>query len=409
MKKILFLSGLDFKKKSIQVIYKTPEAYVRRGWHVDYIVARDDAPNGNYAYEEVVNIPGVEVERFFWPFANKRAKLKRPFNIILSKISSYLVVIKLILRARRKLQKNDYDIVYGYELQGVLAMHALRIIGALKGVKTISRFQGSFLNEMIEGRQISRLMFNIDAIMAIRFRSDLIIMTNDGTKGDKAVERIKRTKRGEVAFLVNGVDNFILNHDATLRLKGELRFPQSPVFLSVSRLVGWKKVDRNIRLLRTLLDAGVDRFNYIVVGEGAERSNLEKLVVESGLSMHVKFVGAVKHSDVGVYYAAADYFLSMYDSSNVGNPLLEAIKSNLIIVTLNNGDTGSWIEHNKNGLIYDSVEISMRDFASDVLRLMQDQGWNFTIRQEVMKTAKSKLWSWEERLDREVALVGALL
>lgn len=51
MKKILFLSGLDFKDKSIQVIRKTPEAYVNSGWSVHYIVARDTSSKGNYYYE----------------------------------------------------------------------------------------------------------------------------------------------------------------------------------------------------------------------------------------------------------------------------------------------------------------------------------------------------------------------
>ena len=43
----------------------------------------------------------------------------------------------------------------------------------------------------------------------------------------------------------------------------------------------------------------------------------------------------------------------MYTSTNVGNPLLEAIRHNKIIVTLNNGDTGDWIKHRVSGLIYD--------------------------------------------------------
>jgi len=32
---------LDFKEKSIQVIRKTPEAYIEAGWDVHYVVARD--------------------------------------------------------------------------------------------------------------------------------------------------------------------------------------------------------------------------------------------------------------------------------------------------------------------------------------------------------------------------------
>lgn len=65
-RKILFLSALDFKEKSIQVIRKTPEAYVAAGWDVRYIVARDTTRRGNYSYEREINPDGVRIERFAW-------------------------------------------------------------------------------------------------------------------------------------------------------------------------------------------------------------------------------------------------------------------------------------------------------------------------------------------------------
>ncbi len=61
--RILFLSGLDLKQKSIQVIHKTPEAYARRGCYVKYIVSRDTSIRGDYYYEDVINPPGIEVVR----------------------------------------------------------------------------------------------------------------------------------------------------------------------------------------------------------------------------------------------------------------------------------------------------------------------------------------------------------
>ena len=37
-----------------------------------------------------------------------------------------------------------------------------------------------------------------------------------------------------------------------------------------------------------------------------------------------------------------------YERSNLGNPLLESIRMNKLIVTLNNGDTGKLIRHKLN-------------------------------------------------------------
>ena len=46
-RKILFVSALDFKEKSIQVIRKTPEAFAAADWDVDYLTARDYSRRGN--------------------------------------------------------------------------------------------------------------------------------------------------------------------------------------------------------------------------------------------------------------------------------------------------------------------------------------------------------------------------
>lgn len=191
MKKILFLSGLDFKEKSIQIIKKTPESYAQKGWDVTYIVARDNSPTGNYYYEKIVSVPKTNVKRFYWPFPKLRSKLPRIPALLLSKLASLIVVFKLFLYAYKENKKNKFNVIYGYELQGVLAMNLLRPF-LKKEQKTVSRFQGTFLNEMIEKKHKARLFFNFDLILAIWLKSDLIIMTNDGTQGDQAVQKIKK-------------------------------------------------------------------------------------------------------------------------------------------------------------------------------------------------------------------------
>lgn len=198
-KKILFLSALDFKEKSIQVIVKTPQAYADRGWQVDYIVARDNASNGSYFYEAEINPNGINVHRLYWPLGGLRAKLGRYLGLLLNKVASICVVFKLAFKARALLKDNFYDVVYGYEVQGVLALHILKSI-LPKRTKIITRFQGTFLNEMFVNSQYMRILFNIDLVLAIRLSSDLLIMTDDGTQGDQAVKKDQkeRARQNEV-------------------------------------------------------------------------------------------------------------------------------------------------------------------------------------------------------------------
>jgi glycosyltransferase involved in cell wall biosynthesis len=402
MKKVLFLSGLDFKDKSIQVIRKTPEAYVKKGWHVDYIVARDNVEGGNYFYEDEINPSGVHVYRVYWPLLKLRALFSRPFDLLLSKVSSGLVVIKLIYKALKLIKENDYDVVYGYELQGVLAMNLLKPFLS-KSTKKVSRFQGTFLNEMLINKQYLRLFFNLDLLLAIRSNSDLLIMTNDGTQGDKAVQKVKGTKPYRMEFWPNGVDSL------PEQLVSPFEKPAgTTTFMSISRLVGWKKVERNIYLMSALKKLGVNDIKYYIIGDGDQKASLISLTNKLLLNDVVVFVGALKHKDVARYLVNADFFLSMYDSSNVGNPLLEAIRANKIIVTLSNGDTSDWVIHNDNGLIYEPDNIDYDKIAFDIKRVIDNPELKSSILENIKQTEESKLWTWEARLDKEIELVGNL-
>jgi len=402
MKKILFLSALDFKDKSIQVIRKTPEAYSKAGWQVDYVVARDNLVNGNYVYEDEINPEGINVLRIYWPFPRLRNRLGRHFGLLLNKFSSILVVIKIFLKANSLVKKNNYDVIYGYEMQGVLAMNIVKKFTP-KTTKLVSRFQGTFLNAMLLNKEYARLFFNLDLILAIRLDSDLVIMTNDGTQGDQAVKKIKSKKKYNMVFWPNGVDMFPHEVRSPFEKKsGEI------VFMSVSRLVGWKRVDRNIYILKALKEIGFSNFRYYVIGEGGQRPYLEKLVKSLGLDRAVFFVGPLKHKDVISYLLNTDYFLSMYDSSNVGNPLLEAIRANKVVVTLANGDTGTWIHHKYNGLIYDPLNINYAEIARDIHELIRNEDFRYGIIDKVMKTEGEKLCTWEQRLNKEVEAVSEL-
>ena len=62
------------------------------------------------------------------------------------------------------------------------------------------------------------------------------------------------------------------------------------VFLSVSRLEDWKRVDRCIEIVRTLKDQfSFNKFKYIIVGGGKKREELERLVKSYQLEDHVVF------------------------------------------------------------------------------------------------------------------------
>lgn len=399
-KKILFLSAIDFKEKSIQVIRKTPEFYASKGWDVDYIVARDNVSKGNYSYEDEITPVGVNVDRFYWGLLKLRSVDSKYLSLLFSKFASFLVILGLAFRGYKKIKSNSYDVIYGYEFHGVLALLLLKPF--LKNQRIVTRFQGTFVNEMIEKKQWLRLLFNFDLLIALRVRADLTIMTDDGTSGDKALRKIRGLNRlGNLKFWPNGVDK--IDHK---------QWPESTEekikIVSISRLVGWKRVDRCIKVVEALVERGYVNFEYQIIGGGELKHQLESMVDSLGLNSFISFTGPLSHHKALESLKNSQIFFSMYDSSNVGNPLLEAIRANKLIVTLDNGDTGSWIQHKFNGLIYSPDVNYYEQAAIDIIETVNNINVRSSILKKLNETEKNRLWGWSERLGSEESLVRNL-
>ncbi|HHD80491.1 MAG TPA: glycosyltransferase [Campylobacterales bacterium] len=405
-KSILFLSANDFKEKSIQVIRKTPEAYVKDGWDVTYIVARDKSKSGNYFYEKEINPDGVNVIRFYSLFSKLKDKiLNQTLRTIVSKVSGYITILLLTIKAFRILRKKDIDVIYGYEMHGVLSSRLVRLF-SIKNYIYVNRFMGTWLTQYYDKKQYQKLIFNFDQILALKSKSDLCIMTDDGTLGDRALEIFNSKSLSNYRFWSNGVDEQKIPQSDIDKFKEELYLKDEKIFVSVSRLESWKRVDRAIEIISKVKDKNI---KYFIIGDGYLKEDLEKRVKELKIEDKIIFVGAIDNKDVKKYLSIADYFLSLYDLSNVGNPLLEAIRANKIIFTLHNGDTSRWIQHKKNGFIYEINNDLYKSMASDIDKVIADNELATKIIQNIKKTEIEKLWTWEERMSFEVQEVEKLL
>jgi glycosyltransferase involved in cell wall biosynthesis len=404
-KSILFLSALDFKEKSIQVIRKTPESYVKAGWDVNYIVIRDNTKYDNYYYENEINPDGINIIREYLPLENLINKFgtNRIIRRLLQKFAYFLAIIKIFILADKFLKAKSVDIIYGYEVHGVLAMNLLKLFGKLDKEKIISRFQGTFMYEYFKQKKFLKIIGSYDHLISLILPSDLCIMTDDGTQGDKALKFLRSENLRNYKFWPNGVDEQKFDLKTVLELKKILNKDNKLIFLTVCRLEYWKRVDRGLRAISILKSKyDIVNFTYYVVGEGVEKNNLIQLSKELGLNNNVIFTGAIPHIRVKEYLNISDFFISTYDSSNVGNPLLEAIRSNKIIFTLNNGDTNKWIDHKRNGFIYDINDEMYLNMAKDMFYIINNKEYRNKILEGVKLTEKEKLWNWDERLSSEI-------
>lgn len=409
-KSILFLSAVDFKEMGSPVIRKTPQAFAERGWIVHYVVARDRSRNGNYFYEPELPIPGVHVHRLTMPLGRIVDSIRsHTARTAFNKIRLLLTSVVLAIRAHRLLETMDIGILYGMEVHGALAARFVRYSRRGRQPSLVTRFCGTKITEAVMNRRRLSLLGQLEHIVGMRTRSDVCIMTDDGTRGDQVLKQI-RTRARSVHFWVNGADRMKVDASLVESLRARLELPRDTVvLLSMCRLERWKRVDRSLQIVAGLVRGGRANYIYLVGGDGVERGALEHLAADLGISPFVVFLGAVPHSEVAGYIALADFFLSMNDLSNVGNPLLEAIRARRIIVTVATGDTTRWIVHRHNGLIYEPNEMLAGKAVVDIQELVSHASLREELLQNLLRTERNRLWGWDERLSKEVDTVQALL
>ncbi|MBC8032770.1 MAG: glycosyltransferase family 4 protein [Chitinophagaceae bacterium] len=114
-----------------------------------------------------------------------------------------------------------------------------------------------------------------------------------------------------------------------------LKEPGIVQLLYVGKLVKYKGAELLVKSLIPL--KGSFKFLLHIIGDGAERENLTRLVHQSGLEEQVKFHGNMEKHEVDTFYQSADIFCFPSLTEASGNVLLEAMLYCLPIITINNG------------------------------------------------------------------------
>ena len=410
---ILFLSIMDFTDSGIQVVKLTPEYFAKKGWNVHYVVTRDNSKNGSYHYQNTVNPPGVTVHRTTMPSCWVGERLKyHVLKTIYSKLRGYVAIVKLAWHGYKVIGNHKIDVIYGGGPHGVLAASVLKLMFSRQRLLTISRFYGiwDLYSRTVIGHHWLKLVLNLDIFAALYLRSDLEIITDDGTQGNKALAWIRPKNLDVLRFYVNGTAKSLIDPADLINLRNALETDGIFTVVCITRLVSIKRIDRCIRVAASVVHKfSLTDFRLIIVGDGAERIRFEALAQQLGVSENIVFTGAVDNHQVKNYLSISDAFLSMYDVSNVGNPLLEAIRANKIIFTLNNGDTSAWIQHGVNGFIYDVDDSVIDRVAEGITILAQDTVLQETIKRNIRVTEMERLWTWDERLQAEFSEVEKLV
>ncbi|HNO74017.1 glycosyltransferase family 4 protein [Nitrosomonas mobilis] len=91
--------------------------------------------------------------------------------------------------------------------------------------------------------------------------------------------------------------------------------------------------------------------NLTIAGSGPERDSLEKLVAELDLLDRVRFTGRLENEAMAALYQQADLMVNSSLIDNMPNSVLEALASNVPVVSTNVGGVPFLVEHGHHALL----------------------------------------------------------
>lgn len=399
-KEILFITNLHLwsldQGKGGRAFFNTVEGYKNAGWKIWFISSGGEIPNN------LIEADKLYEKSFFILDKLWQSKIK-----IVSVFSRYLKIFLLnsfyIKTGKQILFRNKESsfIIYAYETD---AVYAAKKLSQKFKYPFVTRFQGTVHSET--PNNLNYLIRKAPSLQAYKTSANLTIMTNDGTQGLKTLLRLGN-KSNKVVFWRNGVnkipDNLLFKRE---QLRKQFEFENKFVFLTVSRLVDWKKVDRSIRAF-AIVTQKYHETKLVILGDGDSKNSLIDLAEKLGISDKVDFKGAVPQKMVSSYMIAADAFLSFYNLSNVGNPLMEAMMCGKPIVTLDVGDTNELIKNGENGVLLSPDKLD--EIPNILIKIIENKKFCRKIATGALQTAHTEFWSWEERISTEISEVESLL
>lgn len=309
-------------------------------------------------------------------------------------------------RARRMgaklLAREHFDVVYGYEVWGI---PCARELADRFQIPMVSRFQGTWMKKQL-GARFRDLRFH-KHVRAFRTPADLYIMTDDGTQGDEVLAQFG-VEESKLRFWRNGIETGFLqtNVDPVAVKAGFGIDAVGSMLMTLCRLVPLKGVHHAISAMPDI----VSRFSeakLVVAGEGPQRGELESLARDLKVDGAVIFTGALDRKRTAEVLAGADVFISMYDQSNVGNPLLEAMSCGRAIVTRDVGSTSEVISDGVNGVLLAADAVDA--LAGAVCDLLADKAKRANLGLRAGHWARMNLQTWDERMEMEIGEVTKLV
>lgn len=305
---------------------------------------------------------GYEVHLISWRVMagyheNVRVHLLTRFCPRIWGLSQYLSFLLWIFQARQLVKKikpdvvdNQFITVYGF-LAACSGFHPL-VVTAMGSDILIDSRRNILLKSMVK--------------YPLK-KADVVICDSETVK-DRLLSL--DTNPEKIYKIYNGIDTHqfsLQRRDAGVKHKWFAS--GGPVVISIRNLRPLYNVEMLVRAIPLILGE-VPEAQFIIGGDGEQKTYLENLAKSLGISNSVSFVGWIPHNDLPGYLASSDVYVSTSLSDSTSLSLQEAMACELAPVVTDLPANREWINDSENGFIVPQNDVPA--LASKVAYLLNN-------------------------------------
>lgn len=376
--KPVFVEGKDSPEGS-PAFFEPLKKLLESGNHVDFIFPIFEKNNMK------INASRFLQESRIWLYYYRKDIILRPF-----------IVIKLLIFLIKLLKKGKYDFIYCHGSFGVYGNIAANILKIPVG----HRIYGSFLYYRLKEKSKLYLAYRYyRQYLPFIIPKKFILMTNDGTQGDKLFELIGRKKCCNFYFELNGVDKSREVMFATKQYNSKI------ILLYPARIDLWKNQEYAIDVLSELKEIRrLDNIELHFVGtinNDKYFKSLKEKAENYGVINSITFHGSLSKERLVEFYEKSFAVFSFYNFSNLGNVTIEALTMGCLLVSLKDGSLDGIVKHGENAILIDSP----KEGAIWIDKLISENAYYNQLRENAFAQSNKTFRTWEERSDFEIELI----
>jgi glycosyltransferase involved in cell wall biosynthesis len=189
----------------------------------------------------------------------------------------------------------------------------------------------------------------------------------------------------QVTVLPTGIDLAPYKSADGASVRQEQGWGEEKILISVGRLAREKNWATLIKAAAQVFER-LPKTRLVILGDGDERQELEKLAQDLGIRARVDFLGLIPFEEVPDYLAAADLFCFASVTETQGLVTQEAMAAGLPIVAVKAGGTADVVEDGRDGLL---VTDDPGTLAQAIIRVLEDENLRGLLKTTALKKVET--------------------